>query len=286
MLTVRRALVATVVIVASLIVTAAPAAAEVVCAQFDALGRCTVWVETAPDPGGGPSGGGAGGGGGSVAMILVDGQMCAPAGPTDPQPPLSDPVWDGHTDGAIYDCVVGPALTGGFQAPLTLRYWSATPLAAVPDPSVLAQQAVDSMGLRAIRVGIVPRADAGSVGLVGVPNWMWVDAPDAVTFGPNTASATAGGWTVTATARVESVTWNLGDGQVVTCGAGTPYRASYGARPSPDCGHVYTEQGQYTVTATSHWVITWSGIGQVGTIAMDLAESALVTIGEAQVLRQ
>lgn len=285
MLRIWRALAAAGVVVGSLLMSAAPASAEIVCSQFDALGRCTVWVETVPTPDGGQGSGG-GGGGGSIAMIVVDGRTCAPAGPTDPQPPLSDPVWDGNAEGAIYDCVVGPASTGGFQAPMTLRYWSATPPAAVPDPALLAQQAVDSMGLRAIRVGIVPRTDGGSVGLVGVPNWMWVDAPDAVTFGPSTASASAGGWTVTATARVDSVTWDMGDGQIVTCGAGTPYRDSYGSSPSPDCGHVYTEQGQYTVTATSHWVVTWSGIGQVGTISMNLTESALVTIGEAQVLTQ
>ena len=44
--------------------------------------------------------------------------------------------------------------------------------------------------------------------------------------------------------------------------------------------------GSYTVRATSHWVITWSGIGQSGTITMDLTDSVPVTIGEAQVLKQ
>ena len=67
---------------------------------------------------------------------------------------------------------------------------------------------------------------------------------------------------------------------------GTPYRDSYGKSKSPDCGHTYTRQGAYTVRASSHWVITWAGIGQAGTIPMDLTQAALVTIGEAQALKQ
>ncbi len=140
------------------------------------------------------------------------------------------------------------------------------------------------MNLRAVQIGIAPEASAGSVGLVGVPNWMWVADPTATTFGPTSASASAGGWTVTATARVSQVVWDMGDGQVITCGAGTPYDASYGMADSPDCGHTYTRQGTYPVTATSHWVVTWSGIGDAGTITLDLTQGATVTIGEAQVV--
>ena len=74
---------------------------------------------------------------------------------------------------------------------------------------------------------------------------------------------------------------------IVTCaGSGTPYEASYGTSSSPDCGHTYTRQGKYTVRATSHWVVTWSGIGQAGTIPLDLTQATDVTIGEAQVLTQ
>ncbi len=141
------------------------------------------------------------------------------------------------------------------------------------------------MNLSAITIGLVPEPEAGSVGLVGMPNWMWVENPSENTWGPITRSASAAGWTVTATGRVSQVAWSMGDGQVVSCGAGTVYRDSYGKSKSPNCGHVYTRQGAYTVQATSHWVITWSGIGQAGTIPMDLTRSAAVTIGEVQVLR-
>lgn len=298
MLAARRTLAVLVVLGTLLVAGSAPAGADPVCTKYDDYtGFCLVWAEN--DPGGGAgsgsgagtgSGSGSGGaGGGSGSQLLVDGQWCTPGGLADPQPPLSDPVWGGHTDGAIYDCMAGLAGSGtaGVMAPpVTLRFWSSSAPPPPPDPRALAQQAVDSMGLQAVRIGIVPLSQPDAVGLVGMPNWMWVDAPDAATFGPNTASASSGGWTVTATARVDRVTWDMGDGQVVACGPGTPYKASYGQAASPDCGHVYTKQGGYTVTATSHWVVTWSGIGQAGTITMDLSRSAPVTIGEVQVLSQ
>jgi hypothetical protein len=75
--------------------------------------------------------------------------------------------------------------------------------------------------------------------------------------------------------------------------AGTPYKAAYGNRKSPDCGHVYTSSSSaepgdtFTVTATSDWVITWQGAGQSGTIRLDgLTRSVQISIGEAQVLVQ
>ena len=261
-------------------------AADPLCVSYGPRGVCLIWAGGGSDQGGG-SGSGGSSGGGSVQLIQVDGQWCAPAGRSDPQPPSGDPVWGGHTDGAIYDCVVGPADAGGFSAPVTLGYWAASAPPPPPDPAALAQQAVAAMNLQAVHVGIVPESRAGSVGLVGVPNWMWVDQPDPQTFGPITQSATAAGFTVTATARVARVSWDMGDGQVIACnGPGTPYVASYGMASSPDCGHTYTRQGEYTVRATSHWVVAWSGIGQAGTITMDLTRTAPVTIGEAQVLTQ
>jgi hypothetical protein len=121
---------------------------------------------------------------------------------------------------------------------------------------------------------------------------MWARTPDPHSYGPITATASAGGTTVTATARIFRITWDMGDGATVVCrSAGTPYRPSYGREDSPDCGHTYTTSssgqpsGKYTVTATSDWVVTWAGAGQTGTIRLDgLVRSTQIAIGEAQVL--
>ena len=203
-----------------------------------------------------------------------------------PQPPMSDPLWQGHTDGAIYDCarpVLGP---GGF---IIYQFWSAEPpgVGAPPDPRALVRRAVAVMNLRAIRVGMVPEPAPGRIGVVGMPTWMWADQPDALTWGPVTRTAGAGGFTVTATAHVTKVVWSMGDGATVVCPtAGTPYRDEFGKQSSPDCGHTYEVEGRYTVRATSHWTVDWTGMGQSGSIPLTFSDTVPVTIGEAQVLTQ
>jgi hypothetical protein len=201
----------------------------------------------------------------------------------DPQPPRSDPQWEGHRTGAIYECY-SPALVGTRM----YTFWSATSPAgpaAPPDPRVLALRAIATMRLRAIGIGIVPEARAGSIGIVGLPTWMWVANPGQHTWGPITRTASSAGYSVTATAKVQRVVWAMGDGDTVTCTRrGTPYADSFGKKPSPDCGHTYTRQGTYTVRATSYWLVSWSGIGQAGTIRLDFTRTAVITMGEAQVL--
>ncbi len=202
----------------------------------------------------------------------------------DPQPDKSEPLWEGNTDGAIYEIgtMVGSILGVG----LTLPRWSATPpWADVPDPRVLAQQAVEQMNLQAITIGIVPEDGPGSMGLVGLPTWMWAQAPGENTMGPTTRSASAAGYTVTATGRVDKVDWDMGDGATITCtGPGKPYEDVYMDSDSPVCGHRYQDQGDHLVTATSYWAVAWSGMGQSGTISLQLQESTTIRIGEAQVL--
>jgi hypothetical protein len=210
----------------------------------------------------------------------------------NPQPPASDPSWQGHRpgDGAVYSCYQP-------QTQTLLWIWAQDPPAnsvTGPTPREVAQIAMEHMDLRAINIGITPEPGDGSVGIVGMPVWMWAANADSHTVGPITESATAGGITVAATARVDEITWNMGDGTEVVCPtAGTPYKASYGNKRSPDCGHVYQISsstkpgGKYTVTANSDWVITWEGAGQTGTIRLDgLTRTTEIAVGEAQVLVQ
>ena len=202
--------------------------------------------------------------------------------PMSEQPAKSDPVWQGHSTGRIYNCFLPD---DGDPYPVWLANAPGEP--PPPDPQVLAQQAVAAMGLRAIRIGIVPEDRAGSVGLVGLPTWLCAEAPGPSSWGPVTRSVSAGGYSVSATGRVDRVVWAMGDGSTVVCRkAGTPYADSFGKRSSPDCGHTYTRQGTYTVRATSYWVVAWAGIGQSGTIPIDFTESTVITVGEAQVLTQ
>jgi hypothetical protein len=269
---------------------------------------CLAWSNPDPPPSGG--GGGAGASGGGAQAECIWGDTVIPCTRSDaagawsaaqscylsalsPQPGPEHPAWFGnYPDGALYGCY-NPYIPIGIRY---MEFWLAdAPPGVVVDPAVLAEQAVARMQLTAINPQIAPRplsVDADSMGLVGLPVWLWTD-PTPTTWGPNSASASAGGITVTATARVERAEWSMGDGNVVTCtSTGTPYDPSYGVeRTSPDCGHRYetTSGGRadqvFTITATSYWVAEWSGGGQSGTIEVDFSTSEQVRIGEMQVLR-
>ena len=65
--------------------------------------------------------------------------------------------------------------------------------------------------LSAINIGIAPEPGPDSIGLVGMPVWMWAKDPNDHTVGPITASASAGGITITATAKV--LAHHLGHGR-------------------------------------------------------------------------
>jgi hypothetical protein len=151
------------------------------------------------------------------------------------------------------------------------------------------------MDLRAVDMQIAPTplsADADSMGLVGLPVWLWTE-PTAATWGPITASASDGPVSVTVTARVDRVEWKMGDGTVIACEApGTPFNSDAHSVEdrSPDCGHVYQRvsrdpSGAYTLTATSYWVAEWSSGAETGTIPFDFTTTEEIRIGELQVLR-
>ncbi len=199
-----------------------------------------------------------------------------------PQPAPDDPLWAGHTDGAIYWCQPPPmpGSIGGGHA-----FWAPAPGATgapmLVDPVTLAEQAIDSMNLRAVGAGITPPEGADTYTLLGIPTWMWVGDPTPRTWGPIRRSASAGAVTVSADAKVTKVVWDMGDGTNVSCGKGTAYDQAYNAGPSPNCGHRYEAPGKYQVTATSYWEVDWSGAGQSGTITFTLSRDASVWVREA-----
>lgn len=301
-----------------LILAPAPSYADTVCQVTDPeTGVCLIYVEvpgTPGDPGDGGSDGPKDTGSGAACYWdgTAQGIMKPPPGPVpctsefgywsngyrcyisllDPQPPAGDPNWQGHEpgDGAVYSCYQP-------QTDLLIWIWSQDPppnSGAGPTPREVAQIAIEQMDLRAIDIGITPEPGEDSIGIVGMPVWLWAANPNSHTVGPITESASAGGITVTATAKLQRITWVMGDGSTVKCASGgTAYKASYGDAKSPDCGYVYEKSsskrpsGKYTVTATSDWVITWEGAGQTGTIRLNgLTRTVAIAVGEAQVLVQ
>jgi hypothetical protein len=175
-----------------------------------------------------------------------------------------------------------PAYAGGIDRFMVTIVWTG-PLV---DPEAVAREVVASLQLRAIHIGLAPRA--GSTGLVQLPVWMWTDNPDSRTWGPASASKTVQGLTVNVRAEVDSVDWDMGDGTTVNCGVGTPRPAGGGTSGSPNCGHTYTSTsattsgGVFTVTATSHWTINWTAGDQHGSFPFELSDATQLTIIESR----
>lgn len=207
----------------------------------------------------------------------------------DPQPPIGSMLGGDREPGQVAyqrTCKNGPDGTPVYSVIV------ADEGADVPamDPVVVAHQAVNKMKLSGPDIAS-PRP--AGIYVVGVPMWLWVN-PSPTTFGPNTTSASAGGVTVTATAKVTKIVWATGDGSSVTCnGAGTKYAASYGKQESPTCGHTYSRtsasqtRGEYSVTATATWSVNWqvNGGGETGQFTEIRQTQEQVAIGELQVVR-
>ena len=155
----------------------------------------------------------------------------------------------------------------------------------VPDPApaspaALAEEALRYAPLPAPGIGMNP--PAGRDQLVNVPTWLWVDP---AAWSPVSASASAGGVTVTTTATPQRVVWDMGDGGVVACaGAGTPYNP---AQPIavPTCSYTYRRPAErVVVTATIEWSVRWKATngagGDLGVVRR--ASSLPVRVAESQ----
>jgi hypothetical protein len=161
---------------------------------------------------------------------------------------------------------------------------------APPDPEELARQALASISLRAPRISVAPRRGNGP-GLVGLPVWMWA-SPGPNYFGPLDASASEQGLTVTITARVSRIEWDMGNGETVSCdGPGTPYQVDgpNAGGPSPTCGYDggYPRAGEYRISATTFWRVTWSASSGGAGGTFDLTRTSggtTIEIDELQVV--
>ncbi|WP_051966461.1 hypothetical protein [Kitasatospora mediocidica] len=239
-----------------------------------------------PAPGGGGSGGGTGGGSGGTQTCTWNGQQWPCWDPdlgyfdtgdgcyyskSDPQPPPGDPAWAGNdpSTGAIYDKTCRDT-AGGLnpEAPV----WEAKAPGAgapPPDPGVVAQIAFKKLQF----VTPVAHTAPGGTALVGVPVWLWYDAPNATAeelTGPQSRTASLSGISVTATAVLKDVVWDLGYRDPVTgkevlasCqgkGAGHPYAVGLENDPPADaCIQTYLKASPdagYYLTVTESWAVT------------------------------
>lgn len=203
------------------------------------------------------------------------------------QPGRENTVWEGRTTGSIYACT-RPGFDGLPNPGETVLRWLPGPpeAAAAPDPEDLARRLLASIDFQAPEIGMFPRGDSTArMSYVGWHMWLWAAPSSALQWGPVTDSITEAGVSVTLTARVTGLTWNMGDGGRVSCAKGTAWsEAATGGRnvASPDCGYVYRREGRHTVTVTSDWAVEWAGGGRSGSLPFSLSRSAGVLVGEMQ----
>lgn len=202
------------------------------------------------------------------------------------QPPKDDPAWGGNEDGAIFRCT-RPAFDGTPDLAMTTLRWLPDTEEQSVDPEELAQRILARLELQAPEMALHPRGEEWPLsGVTGWKMWMWVEPESERQWGPISASDSEGGVTVTLSARVGSVEWDMGNGDTVRCGKGAVWseaRTNGGQNiASPDCGYMYESRGDYTVTATAHWVVEWTGGGQSGTIPLDLRREQAYEVVELQ----
>lgn len=282
------------VVVASVAQTVDAQAAGVACNPL--VRKCGVIVTDPPT-----TGPGGGGGAPGKDACLRDGAPvpCTSTGGTwsnalqcylklaDPQPPASDPVWGGHSDGAVYWCSTSFGL-----APVSRLVWLATPPTG-PTPEELARRAFNSLTIpRPLmrRSPIESNADGGvSYTWVNLWTWVWTEPQ---TWSPLSARAAAGAVWAEVVVTPTRLTFVPGDGGagVVCPGPGRPWREADGnaAPTAGGCGYRYKHVAATPVTATLsiEWQVTWRGSGGTGGTlpAMTTQASSSFAVQQVQVV--
>lgn len=203
----------------------------------------------------------------------------------NPQPDPGSPEWKGNdpTTGGLYlkDCLDPAGNPIGPQTVFLLK--SPTIGVQPPDPGWLAQQAIAK--LRFARP--VPHTAPTGTVAVNVPVWFWYDitaGPSEQTVGPQVTTVALDGVSVTATATLADVQWDLGYTDKATgaeamlsCkgkannGAGLPYSGQDSA-PADACTQRFAKASAvtggptpasavtpYFLTVTQIWTVQTTG---------------------------
>ena len=134
------------------------------------------------------------------------------------------------------------------------------------------------------RFGPDPSVNEWKMAAVGYPLWLWTDGPATVSN-----RVQAYGVTFTLRAMWQSTTFDMGDGHEVTCATTRAYEAATTpGRKSPACGYTYLTsslpKGDYRVTATTNWRISWSALGQSGSLPGSHSATLSLPVGELNAL--
>lgn len=160
-----------------------------------------------------------------------------------------------------------------------------TPRAATRhDAEAIVQEALQTLTIPqpTISIGPDPSVNKWDSAVVGFPLWLWADIPREAS-----TSRTFAGSPLELTARLVDITYSMGDGHTITCPTATPYPVGIKpGTPSPTCGYAYQKAsrptGDYTITATARWTVSWRALGFTGTLPTTTTATRQVPVVELQ----
>ena len=125
-------------------------------------------------------------------------------------------------------------------------------------------------------VGPDPRNNKWNALAVGLPVWVWADEQ-----APQSTSVNEQGIQIGMTATRGEVSVDWGDGTTTVCASMTPRPPNIEPMTkSPDCGHVYQQAGDYTITVTASWSVAWAALGQTGSVGLESSTGYGLRVGE------
>lgn len=205
--------------------------------------------------GGGTGGSSTSSGGGSGSTASGSGGEAAPVTNAN-----------GGREGVLYEptaAAAGPAAAASGPSPAQVRAWAVSAAASVRLP-------VPSVG-----VDPDPSVNQWRIVAVGQPLWLYDGSAGRVA-----STASNGGITVSIVAIRDSVVFDMGE-SVVRCTSMSRRPVSADPRAaSPDCGYRYQKRGDRRVSLTASWTVSWSALGQSGTLPMTRTASRTLPVRE------
>ena len=117
--------------------------------------------------------------------------------------------------------------------------------------------------------------------MVAVRYPIWLSIADTTT---KQSSITTHGVTLQLQASYSHTSYNMGDGNTITCYQNTPWNNGVKpGTPSPNCGYRYLKvppNKKATITATTTWNITWTSQQQTGKLTTTRQANRTIDIGE------
>lgn len=179
--------------------------------------------------------------------------------PLDPQPEPGDPLWRGHdpAEGAIWSCDPTVSVPG--------NAWFVPNGAAVIDPAQVAQQLVERAPFELANAHIAPPPTYHTY--ISYSNWMWIPEDQ---WHDVSVSLTVAGATVTLTATPSYTSWDMGNGETVSCvGPGREWVKGMPEDAPTNCSYAYStmedpEGDTWSVSAAINYTVAWSCTGNCG----------------------